>query len=53
MIPNEINRENSRNNFVQIRLGELCEQKEDVISEIIEQPKRKKQNLAELDAETS
>jgi len=28
MIPNEVNEENSRNNFVQIRLGEFCEQKE-------------------------
>jgi len=52
MIPNETNTENSRNNFVQIRLGELCEQKEVTISEIVERPKRKIQDLTELDEET-
>jgi site-specific recombinase XerD len=53
MIPNEVNEENSRNNFVQIRLGELCDQKESAIYEIIEKPKGKTQDLAELDEETS
>jgi hypothetical protein len=53
MIPNEVNEENSRNNFVQIKLGELCEEKELTISDIVEQPKRKTQNLSELDEETS
>ena len=53
MIPNETNVENNRNNFVQIRLGELCEQKEDVISEIVEQTKRKTQDSSELDKETN
>jgi len=53
MIPNETNGENSRNNFVQIRLGELCEQKEVSISGIVGQPKRKSQDLAELEEETS
>lgn len=53
MIPNEVNEENSRNNFVQIRLGELCEQKEVANSVIVEHPKRKTQDLVELDEETS
>ena len=53
MIPNETNVENNRNNFVQLRLGELCEQKEVTISEIVEQPKRKTKGFAELDKETS
>lgn len=53
MIPNETNVENNRNNFVQIRLGEIEGQKEVAISEIVEQPKRKTQDLAELDEETS
>ena len=52
MIPNETNGENSRNNFVQIRLGEIEEQKEVTISEIVKQPKRKTQDLAELDEQT-
>jgi len=53
MIPNEVDEENSRNNFRQIRLGELCEQKECAVSEIVKQPKRKTQDLIELDGETS
>jgi len=53
MIPNEVNEENSRNNFVQIRLGELCEQKEVTISEIIKQPKRKSQDFTELGKDES
>ena len=53
MIPNKTNTENSRNNFVQLRLGELCEQKEKPVSEIVKQPKRKTQDLAELDDETN
>ncbi|MBZ9572378.1 hypothetical protein KJA15_03545 [Patescibacteria group bacterium] len=48
MIPNKTNTENSRNNFVQLRLGEIENQKEDVISKIVEKPKRKSQELAEL-----
>ena len=48
MIPNETNVENNRNNFVQIRLGEIEEQKEVTISEIVEQP-RKRNDLSELD----
>ena len=52
MIPNETNVENNRNNFVQIRLGELCERKEDVISEIVEQPKIKTKKSLNLDYET-
>ena len=46
MIPNETNVKNNRNNFVQIRLGELCEQKEVTISEIVEQNKKNKKDLA-------
>jgi len=52
MIPNEVNEENSRNNFVQIRLGELCERKEDVISEIVEQSKIRTKKSLNLDYET-
>lgn len=52
MIPNETNVENNRNNFVQIRLGKIEKQKEVTISEIIEKPKRKSQDLVELDKET-
>ena len=53
MIPNETNKENSRNNFVQIRLGEIEEQKEVAISRTVEQPIKKTKDLSELDEETS
>lgn len=53
MIPKKTDIENSRNNFVQIRRGELCEQKEVAFSDIVKQPKRKIQDLAGLDDETN
>jgi len=40
MIPNEINGENSRNNFVQIRLGEIEEQKEPVFKESLKKEQK-------------
>lgn len=53
MIPNETNGEISRNNFVQMRLGELEGQPKSTFSEIIEQPKIKRDTSIRLDKETA
>lgn len=52
MIPNETHGEISRNNFVQLRLGELEGQHEITISRIIEQPTIKRDISFDLDKET-
>jgi len=48
MIPNETNVENNRNNFVQIRLGGIEEQKEPVFEKPIKQPLKKERELPDL-----
>jgi integrase len=52
MIPNETNGEISRNNFVQLRLGELSSQPESTFSEVIIQPAIKQDICINLDKET-
>ena len=53
MIPNETNGENSTNNFVQLRLGELENQPENTFSEVIAQPTIKRNERINLDKETT
>ena len=53
MIPNETNGEISRNNFVQLRLGELSNQPENTFSEVIKQPTIKRDTSINLDKETT
>jgi len=48
MIPNETNVKNNRNNFVQIRLGEVDEQKEHIFEEPVKQPLKKECKLLDL-----
>jgi len=52
MIPNETHGEISRNNFVQMKLGELSSQPENTFSEAIEQPTIKRDTSINLDKET-
>lgn len=52
MIPNETNGENSRNNFVQLRLGELSSQHVTTFSNIVKQPEIKRVSNFNLDKET-
>lgn len=52
MIPNDGNGENSRNNFVQLRLGELEDEKEFINTKIVEMPKRERQGLNKLNEHT-
>ncbi len=53
MIPNETNGEISRNNFVQMRLGELSSQTESTFSEASTQPTIKRKTSFNLDKETT
>jgi len=52
MIPNDTHGEISRNNFVQLKLGELPNQPENTFSEVIEQSKIKRDTSFNLDKET-
>jgi len=53
MIPNETHIENSRNNFVQLKLGNLSNQSERTFSEVITQPTIKRETNINLDEETA
>jgi len=53
MIPNETHGEISRNNFVQLRLGELSSQTESTFSKVNTQPKIKPDTSIYLDKETA
>lgn len=48
MIPNETNGENNRNNFMQIRLGELCKQKEHIHEVTIKQSLKEELEIPDL-----
>ncbi|MBZ9572557.1 site-specific integrase [Patescibacteria group bacterium] len=48
MIPNEVNEENSRNNFVQLRLGEIEKQQEPIFEEVVKQPLKKERKVPDL-----
>jgi site-specific recombinase XerD len=52
MIPNETNGEISRNNFVQLKLGELSNQNTNTFSETFKQPTIKRDMSINLDKET-
>ncbi len=52
MIPNETHGEISRNNFVQLRLGDLSSKPENTFSEVITQPTIKLDTSINLDKET-
>lgn len=53
MIPNETHGEISRNNFVQLKLGELSNQPENTFSEVNTQPSIKPEMSINLDEETT
>ena len=53
MIPNETHGEISRNNFVQLKLGELSSQPESTFSGVITQPTIKPERDINLDKETA